>query len=89
MASQDVASQLDSTPALLEDVVPKGFDKMYVCRLLVFDDTGTSAMVRIKISNARFSFLTLYSNAISSFLDFSHILAWRCLPKSGRICCIR
>lgn len=46
MASQDPASQLDSTPAFLEDVVPKNYDKVYVCRLLAFDENGTGAMVR-------------------------------------------
>lgn len=46
MASQDAASQLDSTPAFLEDVVPKNFDKIYVCRLLAFDETGSGGMVR-------------------------------------------
>lgn len=69
MASQDAASQLDSTPAFLEDVVPKNFDKIYVCRLLAFDETGQASMVRHFNANCVLSV---------SIVDFGHLhlLLW-------------
>ena len=46
MASQELSSQLDSTPALADDSQSKGLEKIYVCRLVSYDETRSGATVR-------------------------------------------